>query len=210
MFVGHYAIAFLLIILFPHVSVWVPLFGVAFPDLLWGILVLANREEVVVDKDDALQKSVIFKKYPYSHSAVLGGLISLAVGSALAVSFGDLSIIAVFVMASLSHWILDTVVHLHDLPVLGFDGDRKVGFGLWRWGVLAFFVELVLFSVAAILFVKSSALLPVLAVGLVFHAINANSFIGFNKKNLFGSSRTYAIGALVGFAAASAILSAIL
>lgn len=63
---------------------------------------------------------------------------------------------------------------------------------------------------AAILFVKSSALLPVLAVGLVFHGINANSFIGFNKKNLFGSSRTYAIGALVRFAAASAILSAIL
>src|SRR3989442_2824276 len=50
-------------------------------------------------------------------------------------------IVPVFVAGSASHWLLDTVVHLKDLPVLGFDGDRKVGAGLWKRGPVAFEAE---------------------------------------------------------------------
>ena len=61
MFIGHFAIAFILIILFPQVPVWVPLVGVSFPDLLWGVLILVRKEEVVVNKDSPLQRSIVFK-----------------------------------------------------------------------------------------------------------------------------------------------------
>ena len=206
MFVGHFAIAFALILIFPQVPVWVPLVGVSFPDLLWGVLVLLGKEEVSVSRDSPLQKSLVFKKYPYSHSLVLTGGISLLVGGLLSVVLGSLVALPAFVLASSSHWLLDTVVHLGDLPVLGFDGDRKVGLGLWKWGRVAFLTELVLFILFAVAFVGTSELLPVLGVGVLFHGINANSFLGLSKKNPFGSPKAYASVALVGFGAMSAIL----
>jgi hypothetical protein len=49
-----------------------------------------------------------------------------------------------------------------------------------------------------------------LAVGVLFHGINANSFLGLSKKNPFGSPRAYASVALVGFGAMSVILLLIL
>jgi hypothetical protein len=205
LFIGHFAIAFVLILLFPQVPVWVPLVGVSFPDLLWGVLVLARREEVVIDKGSALQKSIVFKKYPYSHSLVLTNVFSFVLGGLFAVGLGVPAVLPVFVLASASHWVLDTVVHLHDLPILGFDGDRKVGLGLWQWGKTAFFVEFVLFAVFAVVFVRSSSLVPVLAAGAVFHGINANSFLGFSKKNPFPSLNAYAAVAFLGFVALSVV-----
>jgi len=210
LFVGHFAIAFLLIFLFPQVPVWVPLVGVSFPDLLWGVLILLGKEEVSVSKDSPLQRSIVFKKYPYSHSFVLTGGISIIAGGLLSVVLGSLITLPVFVLASSSHWLLDTVVHLADLPVLGFDGDRKVGFGLWKWGRVAFLAELVLYVLFAVVFVKTSELLPVVAVGVLFHGINANSFLGLSRKNPFGSPRTYASVALVGFGVMSTILLLVL
>jgi len=207
LFIGHFAIAFLLILLFPQVPVWVPLVGVSFPDLLWGVLVLLRKEDVIIDRDNPLQKSIQFKRYPFSHSLVLTNVISLGIGGLLAVALGTLAVLPVFVLACASHWVLDTVVHLSDLPILGFDGDRKVGLGLWRWGKAAFLVELGLFVLFAVAFVKSSALLPILAVGVVFHGINANSFIGFSRRNPFPTPSAYAGVALLGFAALSVIFT---
>jgi len=207
MFIGHFAIAFVLILLFPQIPAWVPLFGVGFPDLLWGVLVLLRKEEVIISKDSPLQRSIVFKRYPYSHSLILTNVFALAVGAGLAAVTGILVVLPVFVIASASHWILDTVVHLSDLPILGFNGDRKVGLGLWRWGKTAFAVEFVLFALFAVLFVKAPLLLPVVVIGVVFHGINANSFIGFGKKNPFPTPSAYAAVALAGFVALSAIFS---
>jgi hypothetical protein len=210
LFIGHFAVAFVLILLFPHVPVWVPLIGVSFPDLLWSVLIWARKEEVVIEKENPLQKSIIFRKYPYSHSLVFTNVISFVVGSFLAVGLQNLIVLPVFVMASASHWFLDTVVHLPDLPVLGFDGDKKVGLGLWNWGRAAFFAELFFFVIFAVIFVGAASLSAVLLVGVVFHAINANSFFGFSKRNPFGSSNYYAAAALLGFALVSAAYTLIL
>lgn len=210
MFIGHFAIAFVLIVLFPQVPVWVPLVGVSFPDLLWGMLVLTRREEVLIDRNTPLQSAIVFKRYPYSHSLVLTGVVSLVVGSLIAVGLGNPAALPVFMLASASHWVLDIVVHLPDLPVLGFDGDRKVGLGLWKWGRMAFLVELALFVSSAIVFVGPHALLPILIVGLIVHGINANSFFGWSKTNPFGTPALYAAAALSGFVAVSTIYAFVL
>ncbi len=210
LFVGHFAAAFVLILLFPHVPVWVPLVGVSFPDLLWSVLIFARKEEVVLDKNSPLQKAIQFRRFPYSHSFVLTNVISSVVGSVVGVTSGNFAILPVFVMASISHWILDVVVHLRDLPVLGFDGDRKVGFGLWRWGKVAFFLELGLFVLFALAFVPTSSLLSVMVLGLAFHLVNANSFLGIRKTNPFASPYAYAGAALFGFGALSAAFALIL
>ena len=210
MFIGHFAIAFVLILAFPHVPIWVPLLGVSFPDLLWGILVLLRREEVIVDRNSPLMTSVIFKRYPYSHSLVLANVFSGVVGALLAVGLQNLTVLPIFVLASASHWLLDLVVHLPDLPVLGFDGDKKVGLGLWKWGKTAFVAELSFFAAFALSFVSWAALPWVLIIGLVFHVINANSFLGISTRNPFGSPVVFAVANLLGFGVIAGLFAFIL
>jgi hypothetical protein len=108
----------------------------------------------------------------------------------------------VFVIASVSHWLLDATVHLKDLPVLGFGSDRKVGYGLWNLPKTAFIIEY-LFYAALTALAFPSKLRPLLIIGAIFHLINANSFLGLTKKNPIKSARAYAILALLGFLAFS-------
>jgi hypothetical protein len=210
MFVGHFAVAFLLWRLFPQVPLPVFLIAVSFPDLLWSVLVPAGVEKVKINPDSPLQKFVVFEKFPYSHSLVLGSVLSLPVGLLIAAILNNPLVVPVFVAGSASHWLLDTVVHLKDLPVLGFDGDRKVGAGLWKRGPLAFVVEYVFYTIVTLFALSGFSLVYALTLGIVFHAINLPSFFGSNRKNSVKSSNAYAALALIGFGAFTLIASIII
>jgi hypothetical protein len=207
MFVGHFAVAFLLWKIFPQVPLPVFLIAVSFPDLLWSVLVPAGIEKVRIYPDSPLQKFVVFEKFPYSHSLVLGSVLSIPVGLLIAGLLNNPIILLVFVAGSASHWLLDTVVHLKDLPVLGFDGDRKVGAGLWKRGPLAFVVEYAFYAIVTLFALSGLSLVYALILGVVFHAINLPSFFGSNRKNSVKSSNAYAALALVGFGAFTLIAS---
>ncbi|TMI48719.1 hypothetical protein E6H17_02965 [Candidatus Bathyarchaeota archaeon] len=210
MFVGHFAVAFLLWRLFPQVPLPVILIAVSFPDLLWSILVPAGVETVRINPDSPLQKFVVFEKFPYSHSLVLGSIISLPIGLLIAAILNNPLVVPVFVAGSASHWLLDTVVHLKDLPVLGFDGDRKVGAGLWKRGPLAFVVEYVLYAIVTLFALSGFSLVYALILGGVFHAINLPSFFGANRKNSVKSSNSYAVLALIGFGSFTVIAALVI
>ena len=131
MFIGHFAAAFLLAVAFPRSPVLIILIAVSFPDLLWGILVPLGAEKVRVDPGSPLQRTIQFQSYPYSHSLLLTNAFALVIGLILAAIVRNPLVAVVFVIGSASHWLLDTIVHLRDLPVLGFSGrDSKVGLGL--------------------------------------------------------------------------------
>src|SRR5690349_4756465 len=210
MFVGHFAIAFLLWKIFPQVPLPVFLIAVSFPDLLWSILVPAGIEKVKINPDSPLQKFVVFEKFPYSHSLVLGSVLSLPVGLFIAAVLNNPLVVPVFVAGSASRWLVDTVVHLKDLPVLGFDGDRKVGAGLWKRGPIAFVVEYVFYAIVALFALSGLTLVYALILGIVFHAVNLPSFFGSNRKNSVKSSNAYAALALIGFGAFTLIASLII
>jgi hypothetical protein len=108
-------------------------------------------------------------------------------------------VFAFFMIAAGSHWLLDAVVHLGDMPVLGFGKDRKIGFGLWKWGKLSFFVEYALFVGATLAFTPRHLWFAMLLAGTVFHLLNANSFFGFTKKNPTKDPNAIATSALFGF-----------
>jgi hypothetical protein len=88
------------------------------------------------------------------------------------------------------------------LPILGFNRDKKVGFGLWRYGWAALVVEYAFFAIGTLLFVPRQSWLYVLVAGLILHMINLNSFIGLTKKNPIPSGKVYAALTFVGFGAA--------
>ena len=210
MFVGHFAIAFLLWRLFPQVPLPVVLIAVSFPDLLWSLLVPAGVEKVRINPDSPLQKFIVFEKFPYSHSLVLGSVWSLLVGLLIAGLLNNPLVVPVFVAGSASHWLLDTVVHLKDLPVLGFDGDRKVGAGLWKRGPVAFVVEYAFYAIVTLFALSGLSLVYALILGGVFHAINFPSFFGSMRKNSVKSSNGYAGLALLGFGSFTLIASLII
>ena len=199
MFIGHFAVAFLLWRLFPSVPLPIILVSVSFPDLLWSLLVPAGLEKVRINPDSPLQKYIVFEKFPYSHSLILTNVWSLVLGGVIALVLNNPLILPIFVLGSASHWILDTVVHLKDLPILGFNGDRKVGSGLWKRGPLAFVVEYAFYIIVTVFVLSGLALVYALAIGTIFQLINLPSFIGSNRKNMAKTSNGYAGLALAGF-----------
>ncbi|MDD1693818.1 MAG: hypothetical protein LUQ71_03755, partial [Methanoregula sp.] len=145
-----------------------------------------------------LQNAIGFTSYPFSHSLVTGTLIAAVPGLAVAYLVNPVAGV-VFVGASASHWFLDVVTHIRDLPVLGIGGsDVKVGLGLWNYPRQAFVLELFFYVVVTVLVVQPAMVIPLLALGLAFHLINANSFLGLSKNNPF-TARQYAVAALFGF-----------
>ena len=198
MFIGHFAVAYILIALFPGIPPLIPLLGVSFPDLLWPVLVFAGIEKVKIDPASPRQDALVFESYPWSHSLVLGTLISVIPAAVIGFFFG-LAAGIVFVAASASHWVLDAIVHRKDLPVLGFGRDTTAGAGLWRWGPASFVIELVFYAAITLLFAPPGTVIPLLVLGLAFHLINANSFFGFSKENPFKTPRVYAVVTLFGF-----------
>lgn len=199
----------MLIYLFPVVPPLVLLLGVGFPDILWPIFILIGVEHVVINPNSPLQKYIKFTSYPYSHSLVVASLIACIPGVILALAITPLAG-ALFVVASASHWFLDTVVHSTDLPITGLRRDKKVGLGLWRYPKTAFALEYIVYAVVTVLVIPANLIAPILAVGAIFHVLNANSFLGFTKKNPFKTDRAYAVIPLVGFIGMSLIVAYVL
>jgi len=113
-------------------------------DLVLWILVLVGLESVSIppDFETTRQGSYVF---PYSHG--LGASLAwtaLAAGIAFAlfpVAKQRRSRAALLVGAAVfSHWLLDVLVHVPELPLLG-KGSVKAGLGLWRHLPFALVVE---------------------------------------------------------------------
>ena len=209
MFIGHLSVAYVLIRLFPYVPALVLLVGVGVPDILWPILILIGVEHVIINPNSPLQKYIKFTSYPFSHSLVLTSVIVCVPAVVLALTVTPLAAV-LFVAASASHWILDTIVHLRDLPIAGFGRDKKVGLGLWNRPRTAFVLEYALYAVVTILVIPANLIAPLLAVGAIFHLLNANSFLGFTKTNPFRTDRAYAFITLFGFVAMALIVNYVL
>jgi hypothetical protein len=164
LFVGHFSVAYVLIRLFPSVPPLVLLIGVGFPDILRPILILIGVEHVAVNPTSPLQKYIKFTSYPFSHSLVLTSIIACIPGVALALTITPLAGV-LFVVASASHWFLDSITHVADLPIAGLRRDKKVGLGLWKYSKTAFALEYFFYAVATALVMPANLIVPLLAVG---------------------------------------------
>jgi len=128
MFIGHFAVGFAAKRQAKTVSLGTLFLAVQFLDLLWPTFLLLGWEQVRIVPGITAVNPFDFTSYPYSHSlvAALGWSIAFAAiywlirrraGNAL-----------VLALAVLSHWALDYVTHIPDLPVT-IHGTTKVGLG---------------------------------------------------------------------------------
>ena len=142
MFVGHYGIAFATKPAAPAVPLWVYFIAVQWLDVIWSILVLLGIEKLHIVAGFTEANALDLYYMPYTHglpgavvlSAVLGAIVAATVARRRATAFLAVS------AAAFSHWILDLIVHVPDLPL--YDNTDKVGFGLWRHVAISFPLEL--------------------------------------------------------------------
>ncbi len=160
MFVGHYGIAFGLKRADPKLSLGSLFLAVQLVDLLWGVFLLLGWEHVRVEPGFTASSPLVFTDYPLSHS-LLAALCWAVVAGAVAYSLPtrDTSrhharAAMLIAVAVASHWFLDLIVHVRDLPLAGTESTR-VGLGLWQNLPLSIAAELLTLAAGLLLYLTA-------------------------------------------------------
>jgi hypothetical protein len=142
MFVGHYGVAFGARPATPAVPLWVYFIAVQWLDVVWSVLVLLGVEKLHIVPGFTEANPYDLYYMPYTHGLPGAVVLSLALGAVVAAFTAQQRGRAFLVVsaASFSHWILDLIVHIPDLPL--YDNSDKVGFGLWRHVAISFPLEI--------------------------------------------------------------------
>jgi LexA-binding, inner membrane-associated putative hydrolase len=134
MFLGHYAIGFggrgrrpgrpg------PSLGTW--FLAVQWLDLVWPVFVVSGIEHLRLSSSRDPFLRLEFTDYPWSHSLLAAVAWAALFGAAYAWRTRDRRGALWFGAAVVSHWVLDLIVHVPDLPLYP-GGSLKLGFGLWR------------------------------------------------------------------------------
>lgn len=157
MFLGHYGAALALKRAEPKVSLGTLFVAAQLVDLLWAVFLLLGWEHVRFLPDDNPFLTFQFYDYPISHSLVAAVAWGLA-AAALYYSWPTRDVTrhwqaaAIVGLAVFSHWPLDLLVHVADLPIMGNDSPR-LGLGLWRHEGLAAILELLVLGLGVAVYV---------------------------------------------------------
>lgn len=157
MFLGHYGVAFALKRAEPKASLGTLFLAAQLLDLLWGIFVLLGWEHARIIPENSAFTRLEFWDYPISHSLV-GALTWGVVAAACYYSWPTRDTTrhwqaaAIVGLAVFSHYPLDVLVHLPDLPIMGNDSP-KLGLGLWNHPVATIVAELIVFGLGLAVYV---------------------------------------------------------
>ena len=158
MFLGHYGVALALKRKEPKVSLGTLFVACELVDVLWGAFLVLGWEHVRILPDENPLLVLQFYDYPITHSLV-GALAWSIAAAAVYYSWPTRDTsrhwqATVLVGAAVaSHWLLDLVVHIPDLPIAGNDSS-KLGLGLWRHLGISVALELLLLTAGVALYVR--------------------------------------------------------
>jgi hypothetical protein len=156
-FLAHYGVAFALKRAEPKLSLGTLFVASQLTDLLWGAFLLLGWEHVRIVPDATPVTPLEFIDYPISHSLV-GAIIWSAVAAALYYSWPTRDTTrhwqaaAIVGVAVFSHFPLDVLAHIPDLPVAGGD-SLKLGLGLWNHPTATIVVELLLLALGLAIYI---------------------------------------------------------
>lgn len=192
MFIGHFALGYAAKRWAPRLSLAVLFAAAVFADLLWPLLVALGVEHVRITPGITASTPLEFISYPYSHSLltliVLGagfgwlarlraGSFAGQVGAAGHARSGPGARIGFVVFALvISHWVLDVVTHIPDMPL--YPGGPKFGLGLWNSVPGTIAVETALFAAGVWIYARATEARDTIG-RWAFVGITVFLFVGF-------------------------------
>ena len=153
MFIGHYSVGFLLKKKFKEIPLWILFISVQFVDILVFLFVLLGVERIRYSESANPFFRTIIEYVPYSHSLFTNVILALVV-FLIFCQLKNKVWGLVLSIGVLSHWFLDVIVHVPDMPL--FFDSFKVGLGLWQFRWIAFLFELALLILTGYYLLKGS------------------------------------------------------
>jgi membrane-bound metal-dependent hydrolase YbcI (DUF457 family) len=155
MFLGHYAVALAAKRAAPNTSLGVLVAAAQWLDLIWPVLLIAGVEHARPASGGTPFTNLQFTSYPISHSLLMaivwGALFALAYW--LRTRWTSAAVILGLVVVS--HWMLDWVTHVPDLPLTP-GGSARVGLGLWNSVAGTLVVELAMFVIGIAIYLRAT------------------------------------------------------
>lgn len=202
MFIGHYGPAFGAKAARARIPLWVLFIAVQWIDVWWSIFVLMGVEKVRIVPGFTEASPLDLYYMPYTHGLIGALGFSVLLGLIVALFMRGQRWLTFLIVAGavFSHWILDLLVHMPDMPL--WDNSMKVGFGLWRWLWVSVPLELLVLFAGAWLYAKY---VPAKKGGNVWLWIFVGAMAAVEFYNIYApppaSDRAMAITALAAYAA---------
>jgi membrane-bound metal-dependent hydrolase YbcI (DUF457 family) len=147
---GHFGFAAIVKSRETRVPIWSLMLAAVWLDVIFIPLFMMKIETIqaVPGVHGSYGANIIYADYTHS---LLGSLVLSALFGLAFLPFWGKRCAIVLGLVSFSHWLLDLVVHRHDMPLLPGNAGNfpRLGFGLWQFRMASFVVEFVLVIVGA-------------------------------------------------------------
>ncbi len=207
MFAGHYGVAFLLKKQEPTIPLWQIFLSVQLVDVIAFILVILGVERIsyVADPNPFLRTHLEY--LPFSHSLFMNVILATAVYVAVR-KWKDAGTALILALGVISHWFIDLIVHVGDLPL--FFNQHKTGFGLWKLPEVSLALELTLVAAFAVWWLPQ-ARRKAQTLGLALLLILFQCFLYFREEPpaLANSMALRAVVVLAAYALFTALAAAV-
>jgi membrane-bound metal-dependent hydrolase YbcI (DUF457 family) len=157
MFVGHFGVGLAAKKFSPKTSLATLFIACQLLDLIWPVAMFLGLESAALNHSVPTFNSIDLIDAPYSHSLGMALFWSCLFGLVIKLFSRSTSAAIVTGATVFSHWILDYITHIPDLPL--WFGMEKVGLGLWKSAIATFVVEAAIFGMGVFLFLKAKGTL---------------------------------------------------
>jgi hypothetical protein len=155
MILGHFALAFAAKRVAPRPSLGLTFIAAQLADLLWPIFLLVGIEQVRVAPGTNPFLNLEFTSYPWSHSLVMELVLGAILAGLYALRARDGRGALVLFLLVPSHWVLDWIVHIPDLPLVT-GGSTRLGLGLWRHPAATIMIESLMYVAGVAIYARST------------------------------------------------------
>lgn len=153
MFIGHYGVSFAA--KQKPIPLWLLFIAVQFLDVVWSGLVMLGIEKLRITHGISQANALDLYYMPYTHGLFGALALSAIFGGVSAWFFREQrrTVFWITAAAVFSHWVLDLVVHVPDMPLIG--DTLKVGLGLWNFPAISLPLELITLCAGAFLYARN-------------------------------------------------------
>jgi hypothetical protein len=155
MFIAHLGLGLASKHIAPRAPLGVLLLASQIPDILCGILVGAGVEQMRFHPGITKVSPIELVYCPWSHGLLMSLVWSVLAGLLAARLYRERRTGWVVGGLVLSHWLLDGLSHIPDLPLF-FGGSCLVGLGLWNYPAETMAVELGLYGAGLLLLLRGT------------------------------------------------------